>query len=513
MLSVPSPADAIESRRTGPKNGEDTERKRNIRMMAAWGTYVPPGKLQKLNAQVVPSPTATPKGPTATPKGPRQRLAEVAVEGVNALGDTTYASANRLYSARVKETGDKDIAEQHRRMHEDAEHKKAARKVRKRRNRISIRGGAATFSPSFGGGGGGAPSSPKGTHGPRRVPVPMPSAPQQEEEEEENGGGPPVRGVLSGLPVKTLEDQQCAGDQLELFNLSVERSGRATSDIILNIPPPVEVLSYCRKFKNKECAWFYGINNMVADTEACVDYPDVPVLSREYLETFMREPDPREPYERPCFNLTRAPYMGEGKIHCVAHRLSEAALGGGKGYRLRELLLPEQMTQINAAIAHNSSQNRGAPVDPRDWLNRVPELCVMCHVYVANMEYAKQKDKEVERERMSDSAAAPYDPGIVILNKFMIIPNRVGEYPLNKTLSGDANPLGIWGPFPVWSDRNYLPVAGGGGGSSRLRGFQETDNLLFRGPQRSQPIGSSLRTPYSRSTPTPPSQQGTSSRQ
>jgi hypothetical protein len=496
MLSVPSPKGVRV--KIEPNTREDTERNRNIRMMKAWGTYVPAGKLEKLNAQVVPT------APRATLVHTEpQRLTDVAVDGVNALGDTTYASANRLYSARVKETGDLDIAERHSRMHDELEHKKAAHKVKKRRNRITIRGSSSPKGKEEEEEGeqDEAVISPK--HRPRRVAVPMPSAAQEE-------GAPVVRGVLSGLPVKTLEDQQCAGNQLELFNISVERSGRATSDIILNIPPPVKVLSYCRQFKNKECAWFYGINNMVADTEACVEYPNVPVLTREYLGTFMREADSKEPYERPCFNLTRAPYMGEGKIHCVAHRLSEAALGEGKGYRLRELLLPEQMTQINAAIEHNNNKTTVHPVDPREWLDRVPELCAMCHVYVANMEYTKQKDKEVERERMNSTASGAYDTGIVILNKFMVVPNRVGEYPLNKTLSGDANPLGIWGPFPVWSDRNYIPVMVGGGG---LRGFLETDNLLFQGPQRSQQIGSSLRTPCSRSTPTPPSQQSTSFRQ
>jgi len=484
------------------KRGKATERKRNLDMVEALGTYVQEGKLEKLKGKIISDPALpepNKKQRTALP----DELKDVPVDPgtINSLGDTAYAVANKLYSARLKGTGDTLLADEYDRMQERDELKRVEKRARKRRPLVTSQRQAR--APA-------ARDEPFLAHRPRRVPVPTPA---------DNEGR---IGILSGLPVKTLEDQECGKDQMQLFNLSVSRAGRATSDIILNIPPTVKVLQYCRVYQTKECLWFYSINTLMADSETCMDYPDVPVFTREYLETFMREVDPKELYERPCLNLDRDPRPGEGKIRCAAHRLSEKALGPGNGFRLRELIFKDQMQQINAAIDQNTAVRRraqklripveeaGGLVNPRDWLDPVQELCVMCQVYFSNKDYAKLKDKEVERERMKNNkdtslqnAAIPevsqFDTEIVIINKFMVVPNAVGEYPLNRTLSGDKNPLGIWGPFPIWSDRNYVPVMISGTG---LRGFKETNNLVFQLPQRSPQIGFSLRMPSSRSIPT-----------
>jgi hypothetical protein len=67
-------------------------------------------------------------------------------------------------------------------------------------------------------------------------------------------------------------------------------------------------------------------------------------------------------------------------------------------------------------------------------------------------------------------------------------------------LASDDVALGIWGPFPLWNERNYLPVVISSHGN--LRGFQESDALLFRLPRAaSLRTGSESAKDSTRSTP------------
>jgi len=530
------------------ESGKSDEKSFHIEMVDTWASFGLKGKLGKLRAKTSGSSRQAPSG-----KFP-ERLQDVQVSenGVNSLKDTTFASAQQVYAAKIRQTSDASVVEEYDRMREEAAVNRVSRK-----NKITRRPAPAPQKRDGRGSAGfniaAMARRKKKKRRKKRKPssdasTPATAAPDAEEEEEDPVVSPQSRnnaqhhpkrvpvateGILMGLPVESLEDYRHSDDQMELYTHAVTRMGRATEDMILAMPPVNEVLSFCRQFQNKECLWFYSINNLISDADTCLDYPDVCVLSRKYLETFMREPDPRQPYERPCINLDRAPLPGEGKIQCVGHALSEKLLGPGKGYRLRELILRDQMTQVNAALAHNeavrANGGHGTLLQPRDWLDPIPELCVMCHIYFTNMDYIRQKDKEVERERKVQQKAALYEQGgedlnldmdvdsgtgantsIVIANKFMVIPNRAGEYPLSMTLTGDKAPTGVWGPFPVWNNQNYVPVKISG---TELRGFKETDNLVFREPQQSQQIGSLLRHPSSRSTPTPYTQRALSSPQ
>lgn len=543
-----------------------------------WESYGLKGKLGKLKAQV--NGSARPCTTSDVFPDSLRHVPDGENTSVNSLQDNTFATAQQVYSAKLRKTSENGVVEEYDRMREEAasrtSHQQRVRVMRKTKKRpkqprqkgkeeeeviltkVKIKANAngifrnkkkrnnnnnnnniVDISQEEAGD---LPSNTKrSSHRPSRVSVPMPS--------DEHGN----QGILAGLPVESLEDYRHSDDQMELFARAVTRAGRATEDIILNMPPITEVLSYCRQFQNKECMWYYKINHKVSNADSNLKYPDVCVLSRKYMESFYRECDPSQPYERPCINLDRDPRPGEGKIRCVAHALSEKVLGPGKGYRLRELILRDEMTQVNAAIAHNNSVRRKAAelsipieqagdlVNPRDWLSNIQEPCIMCHIYFTNMDYIRQRDKEIEKleqERREQESARDrvYGQGgnetdvtdfatmrgigdvnepmendsIVIANRFMVIPNRPGEYPLSMTLTGDKSPTGIWGPFPIWNNQNYIPVKISGTG---MRGFKETDNLVFRAPQRSQPIGSLLRPHSSRSTPTQSTQQNFSSHQ
>lgn len=272
-----------------------------------------------------------------------------------------------------------------------------------------------------------------------------------------------VGNVVGG--VVGLEDVPRRDMDLELFAMEMERRPlRPSQQLVLELPPPVETLAYCAQFKTTSMPWFVGGQRTIAANPDLAP-PVVPLYTRAYLQPFMREPDPRTSHERPCCNLDREPHESEeGLLRCVAHRLSEQRLGPGQGYRLRELLNTTQCTQINAALAHRGGTR--AP-DPAQFLPKIPELCVMCHVWMVTEAVLDQKDRVA-----SDTVA--------VLNRFMVDIDKPGEYSRHCLLAGDAVAMGIWGPFPLWNERNYVLWKDPKTSLSGLRGFQELEDMLFR---------------------------------
>ncbi len=179
---------------------------------------------------------------------------------------------------------------------------------------------------------------------------------------------------------------------------------RAPTATITATPPVVGVLQYCAQFKDT-MAWYRPMVAVVAE-HAHLKVPDVPLMTREVLMTYMREPDPRAPWERPCMNLAREKEPHEGSVRCIAHTLSERRHGPGKGYRLRELLFDNVAVNINAAIESGDPR-----CDPRDHLSEIPNMCYMCYVWMTT---------ELALNQKSRLAKAPSDDDDVkILNKFM----------------------------------------------------------------------------------------------
>lgn len=266
------------------------------------------------------------------------------------------------------------------------------------------------------------------------------------------------------VSIQPLEDVPRRDSDLALFAMEMERRPyRPTQQLILDIPPAVETLVYCAQFKSSTMPWFIGGQKTIAANEDLAP-PIVPIYTRAYLRPFMREPDPASTHERPCFNLDREPYEGEqGRVRCIAHRLSENLLG--EGYRLRELLNTTQCTQIEAALSRRGK----TPTDPREYLSKIPEMCVMCHVWLTTEAALDQKNRTEERKP---------DEEIAVLNRFMVDIDKPGEYSRHCLLSGDDVAMGIWGPFPLWNERHYRPWKDPAG--TGLRGFQELDDMLFR---------------------------------
>jgi hypothetical protein len=310
------------------------------------------------------------------------------------------------------------------------------------------------------------------------------------ESEEDNGPEGPAHRIIP------LEEANRRDADLELFAAQMERRPlRPPTQLVLDAPPAMEVLALCAQFKHTTMPWWKGAQLTLAANPG-LDLPKIPLYTRAYLAPFMREPDPKATYERPCLNLDREPYKGEeGRLRCIAHRLSEKRFGPQGAYRLRELLHSATTVQINAALQRVPSK-RGEPVrDPRIHLPEVPEVCVMCHIWMVFEESLNQKNRREERlllQRLSSpgegqpqnpllvpqrASATPPDL-VMVLNKFMVHFDKPGEYSRFALLAGDEVGLGVWGPFPLWQERNYVPWVDPAG--TGLRGFQELEDMLFQ---------------------------------
>jgi hypothetical protein len=294
------------------------------------------------------------------------------------------------------------------------------------------------------------------------------------------------------IEIQTLEQHKRRDNQVQLFELGIESMHRATSDMIIRQPPAVEVLSYCSRFKD-EMPWFAAVQQAVAENPD-ITYPKTPVYSRAFLQTFFRQPDPKCPWERPCLNLDREPVQGERYIRCIAHRLSEEHLGKDKAFRLRELLSPKQEIDITNALESKKQ-------DPRIFLEPIPEICVMCHIYLTT-EKCFDDEADKHRQRRSDHTSQIERATRKITrihNKFMVDIDKPGEYNRRILLVSDRVDFGIWGPFPMWNKNNYVPCKKFGS----LMGFEESPNLLFQQARiSSQPAESSVPNKSSQSNPT-----------
>lgn len=219
----------------------------------------------------------------------------------------------------------------------------------------------------------------------------------------------------------TVEEEQL--DETERIKRRAQEAGRPPEDVVIT-PSATSVIAQCTALP-----WYVAGQRFVAGSEH-YDYPIVHVLSRAWLQQFLREPWTNKG-ERPCFNLDRDPLPNEGKLRCVAHKQF--------GFRCRELLFD------------------ASPV-----VSTVPELCYLCHLYMYMLESIAQR-------------SVPRDT-IYIVNKFMVIVGRPGEYAEDKMLTDDTGKAGLWGHVPIYNENNYVlgPLDNG------LRTIKETDNLLFR---------------------------------
>ena len=255
------------------------------------------------------------------------------------------------------------------------------------------------------------------------------------EEEEEEKVIEMKRVKVEPKLIVRMEDQPPNDQNLHLFAVSMAKlDTRPTTEMIIKMPPASKVLAFAAQHKDRN-PWYKAMVDFVVEND--YNFPDVSVLSRRYLVHFLREANPNIKYERACFNGER----------CIAFDMSLRSLG--KGFKLRELLLSDVSLEINIAIEQRK--------DPTLCLPKVAGLCYFCHMRLVLDDCNHQRSKATLE--------------VVIINRFMVVVDEYGEYDREAMLTADKVALGIWGPFPLFNEINYLAKAGH---------FVEKDELLFR---------------------------------
>lgn len=359
-------------------------------MVQTWETFIPPGKSLKKN--ILGGGSAKNLGPPVP-----SRLEDVKIEAkdVNSLQDATFMAVNQANARLVKRTGQAEVASRLESMNKKKEAPSPATSRAKKKRCNDDQGGGAVVDVDAMVMNGDEEDADailavflqkKVKTEPGLTPA-QPIVVREEEKQPAMEMVPLPQVMPPSLPILSLEAHQRRDNQLALFALSIERPHRATNDMIINTPPAVGVLNYCSQYKD-EMPWFAIMHKVVADSGGRLSFQKIPVFRRSVLVTFLRQPDPKCPYERPCGNLDREPRAHEGKVRCIAHRLSEELWGEGKGFRLREMLFSKEHTEINATLDNNARILRDKTgeriVDPREHLPHIPELCYMCHVWYAS---------------------------------------------------------------------------------------------------------------------------------
>lgn len=436
---------------------------------AVWETYLPVGKNGRKPLRSTQQPP---------PQEPKNQGGNVDPQLVKALGDTTWTSVNQATMRLMKRTGAYNPAELINETKLKAHPAPAPVVV------------VVEVDPAF-------------KFELRKPPPPPPPPPAPAVEDPVRAPAPrlpkdnrvevllPER-VPEPPPIHAIEAHPRRDHHLNLFAQNIERPHHATNNMLIPMPPLADTLQMCLQFR-ETVPWMNRNAMAIEKASAQITYPKMPVMRRDVLRTFLREPDPRCSYERPCLNLDREPLphelMGDEPLQrCIAHRLSAEQLGADKAYRCRELLFHAQMVHINAAVEFNkkrlqdsSLEARYPAADPNSILGPVREYCYMCHLYTVFHACLDQKNARERRERkdMSNAAAAKADETLTrIFNRFMVYVNQIGEYDRRACLCADDMGYGIWGMFPRWVARNYVvcTISNLGG----LRGFVESPILDFQ---------------------------------
>lgn len=229
------------------------------------------------------------------------------------------------------------------------------------------------------------------------------------------------------IPIKSVQDYSLSiKDQRDVvFQRSLEALNRLSDGQIPSLPPMRRVFTYIAKMtEGDQPPWFKSSQAAIINAQN-LQYPRMDVLTRAYMMDFMRQASNAKG-ERPC-----------GKVKCISERMSNGVI------RCRELILP-------------SSTDR----PPH------PEWCIMCQMHHTNKRYAQNRSK-VDAD--SQELMLP-------IHTFIVQVDVEGEYRLDKTLLGDNECLGIYGPFPLFNVNFYAQTTFPNG----TKGWVESDELVFR---------------------------------
>lgn len=419
-------------------------------VLNAWSSYVSnDGKPMDSNIFSAQTTTTTSTTSTVTP------LESVQVRGriTSSMHDNTFLSVTNASVHLMKRTGQGKVAS---RLDQQNKHDIAERAQQQEVRLMNKKRAAPTATPP---------------------PPATPTAQTSTATGGLGGGGVDAVAMLSASVVHSMEDHRSR--DANIFNITtVERpSMRAPKVTIIRTPPIADIIERCAALKDTDNSmmWYKHMSSYVADNPD-ITLPKTPTFIHSVLVTFLREPDPKCPYERPCKNLDRNPQVGEATIRCVAHALSEEQLGPGKGFRCRELLYNDQQLRIIHA------QESGVK-DVRKLMQLLPavqEMCFMCHVWMTTKACLDQKNR-ADIHKLQDLTQPQLQPPqpppqVMLFNRFMVDIDKVGEYDRNAMLPGEIG-LGIYGPFPQWNKNNYFVVTLKPSG---LRGFQEHARMFFQ---------------------------------
>lgn len=199
----------------------------------------------------------------------------------------------------------------------------------------------------------------------------------------------------SSQPLNSLQDYalDAKGQQDVVFARRLEESGK--SAVVKNLPPLTEVLSYIAKLE-KQPAWFLQSQESIVNSNA-LTYPDMDVLTRDYIHDFLREP------------------LNAQEVLCNRPQCESERLGG---FRIRALYTPSQKL-------HN-------------W-------CYLCHLFYTNRLYFESLNRKNDNK-------------VFCIHYFCVRVDEPGEYRLDMTLQGEKNVEGLYGPFPIYNCHNYTPT-------------------------------------------------------
>jgi ubiquitin len=93
--------------------------------------------------------------------------------------------------------------------------------------------------------------------------------------------------------------------------------------------------------------------------------------------------------------------------------------------------------------------------------------CYLCHLSYTNHLYVESLNRKQDTDRVYQ------------IHYFMVQVDVPGEYRLDKTLIGEKDVRGLFGPFPVYNVNNYTQIVT----SEGCKGWQESDCMVFRLPQ------------------------------
>lgn len=230
--------------------------------------------------------------------------------------------------------------------------------------------------------------------------------------------------VVQTIPVGGLRDYSMSKqDQRDaVFLRRLEEASPAGSVQVHKLPPIRSVLAYITQLNDEEQpAWFKSHQAAIINSQN-MQFPQMDVLTREYLGEFMRQPMRSE---RAC-----------GKVQCESESMG--------GFRCRELVLPSD-TDVSVHAG---------------W-------CVFCHFYETNKKYAENLSRKKDKDPMDL---------IHPIHVFIVQVDVDGEYRLDKTLMGDVDCIGVYGPFPVYNRNNYVQAELPSG----LKCWKESDEMVFR---------------------------------